>query len=66
MSALLERAWPPEFAIEKLITESSANVKFLPSAIERTRYVSAKRLNIQEIHFRPAVLRDFPSRSSRW
>src|SRR5271166_3190906 len=37
MSALLERAWPPEFAIEKLITESSANVEFLPSAIERTQ-----------------------------
>ena len=42
----IEVVWPPEFEIEKLIAESGANVEFLPSAIQRTRYVSAKHLDI--------------------
>ena len=42
----IEVVWPPEFGIEKLIAESGANVEFLPSAIQRTRYVSAKHLDI--------------------
>ena len=42
----IEVVWPPEFGIEKLIAESGANVEFLRSAIQRTRYVSAKHLDI--------------------
>jgi uncharacterized protein YuzE len=42
----IEVVWPSEFGIEKLIAESGANVEFLPSAIQRTRYVSAKHLDI--------------------
>ena len=41
-----EVVWRPEFGIEKLIAESGANVEFLRSAIQRTRYVSAKHLDI--------------------
>ena len=41
-----EVVWRPEFGIEKLIAESGANVEFLRSAIQRTRYVSAKRPDI--------------------
>jgi uncharacterized protein YuzE len=42
----IEVVWPTEFGVEKLIAESGANVAFLPSAIARTRYVSAKRLDL--------------------
>jgi uncharacterized protein YuzE len=42
----IEVVWPTEFGVEKLIPESGANVAFLPSAIARTRYVSAKRLDL--------------------
>jgi uncharacterized protein YuzE len=39
----IEVVWPTEFGIEKLIAESRADLVLRRSAIERTRYVSAKR-----------------------
>jgi hypothetical protein len=42
----IEVVGPTEFGVEKLIAQSGANVALLPSAIERTRYVSAKRLDV--------------------
>lgn len=39
----IEVVWPTEFGIEKLLAESRAKVVFARAAIERTRYVSAKR-----------------------
>src|SRR4051794_7137038 len=43
----IEVVWPTEFGIEKLLAESRAKVVFARSAIERTRYVSAKRPNAE-------------------
>jgi uncharacterized protein YuzE len=39
----IEVVWPTEFGIEKLLAESRAKVVFARSALERTRYLSAKR-----------------------
>ena len=39
----IEVVWPTEFGIEKLLAESRARVVFARPALERTRYVSAKR-----------------------
>jgi hypothetical protein len=39
----IEVVWPTEFGIEKLLAESGARVVFARFALERTRYVSAKR-----------------------
>jgi uncharacterized protein YuzE len=41
----IEVVWPTEFGIEKLFAESRAKVVFARAALERTRYVSAKRPN---------------------
>jgi uncharacterized protein YuzE len=41
----IEVVWPTEFGIEKLLAESRAKVVFARAALERTRYVSAKRPN---------------------
>ena len=41
----IEVVWPTEFGIEKLLAESRAKVVFTRSALEQTRYVSAKRSN---------------------
>ena len=39
----IEVVWPTEFGIEKLIAESRADLVLPRSAIDRTRYVSARR-----------------------
>jgi uncharacterized protein YuzE len=41
----IEVVWPTEFGIEKLLAESRAKVVFARAALDRTRYVSAKRPN---------------------
>jgi uncharacterized protein YuzE len=41
----IEVVWPTEFGIEKLLADSHAKVVFACPAIERTRYLSAKRPN---------------------
>ena len=41
----IEVVWPAEFGIEKLLAESRAKVVFARAALERTRYVPAKRPN---------------------
>ena len=39
----IEVVWPTEFGIEQLLAEARAKVVFARSALERARYVSAKR-----------------------
>jgi hypothetical protein len=41
----IEVLWPTEFGIEKLIAESRADLVLPRSVVDRTRYVSAKRLS---------------------